>query len=297
MSERDPFARYRDRLAALGFRPSRRWGQNFLLDPTLHAFIADRAELAADELAVEVGVGLGFLTRELARRAGDVLGIEVDPKLAAIARDELSGLAHVEIVEGDVMDGPDGLHAAFVAALVARSSARRWKLVANLPYKVSGPFLGEVTGLPELPVRAVCLVQEELAERLCAAPGSKEFGSLTAVVQGAFTARIVRRVGAQVFRPRPNVGSAILVLERREAGMGTVGWPVPARQAYRRFVRGLFQQRRKRLRSQWPRALAEAGLGAAACPEALAERRPDALEPLPLAEVWRSQCVDAEFWC
>src|SRR5690606_34306023 len=117
---RAPFQRYRELMAAHGFRPSRRLGQNFLLDPSLHRAIADAVEVGAEDFVLEVGPGLGFLTRELLARADRVLAVEIDPRLAAILRGELATLRggeRVELIEGDVLGEGGELAPAVATAL------------------------------------------------------------------------------------------------------------------------------------------------------------------------------------
>lgn len=260
MGDRDPFQHYLDRMARTGFRPSSSLGQNFLLDPSLHRWIADTAGATAADTVVEIGVGLGFLTRELAARAGRVIAVEIDERLLTIARDELGAVANIEWVAGDALGGPGR---TLLPALQARAAApvapgARRLLVANLPYSVSGPLLAEVAATVPPFDRAVLLVQRELAERAVAPPGSAEFGGLSVAVQAFFVARNLRDVSPQVFRPRPKVVSAILELTRRpdvavELGEGA------ARREFLSFVRALFRQRRKVLRTTLPAAAAAVG--------------------------------------
>lgn len=255
MAERDPFARYLARMQELGFRPSSTLGQNFLLDPSLHRWIADCAGPAAKDTVVEVGVGLGFLTRELAARAGRVVAIEIDGRLLQLAREELGDRTNIEWVHGDALGGAGHtLHPAVAdAAHGAVANGGRLLLVANLPYAVAGPLLAEVVALAAMPARAVFLVQKELAQRVAAGCGTAHYGGLSALVQAAFTAAVVRDVPPQVFRPRPKVMSAILVLERRADGP-LVAATAAERRSFGAFVRVLFQQRRKMLRTTLPAA-------------------------------------------
>jgi 16S rRNA (adenine1518-N6/adenine1519-N6)-dimethyltransferase len=274
---RAPFARYRALMAAHGFRPSRRFGQNFLLEPALHRAIADAVEVGAEDLVLEVGPGLGFLTRELAARAAAVIAVEIDPRLCRILRGELSDLAEagarVELLESDVL-GRGGVLAGPVEDALARArpGRRRELVVANLPYAVTGPFLAAaVQARGGIPDAMALLVQLELAERLAAAPGTPAYGGLSALVQAGYAVDLLRRVGREVFRPRPNVDSAIVRLRRREdAAFGRLG--VEARTAFARFLRLVFAARRKTLRHGLARAGAELGLRFDADPELLALR-------------------------
>jgi 16S rRNA (adenine1518-N6/adenine1519-N6)-dimethyltransferase len=285
MTERDPFAMFRARMDALGFRPSSVLGQNFLLDPTLHRFLADRAGPSPADTVVEIGVGLGFLTRELAARAGAVVAVEIDARLLQLAREDLAAAANIDWVHADALSGPERtLHPAIAAAAPA-SAGGRTLLVANLPYSVSGPLLAELCALPQLPARCVLLVQKELAQRIAAPAGDPEYGGLAVQVQAAYRARLVRDVGPQVFRPRPKVVSAVLELELRSdsplAGRGPAD-----RRSFGVFVRQLFQQRRKALRTTLPAAVTAAGLQPVPWEDALLAGRAEAASPDTIAGWW-----------
>lgn len=260
MTRRDPFAHYRAAMAELGFRPSSRLGQNFLLDPSLHRWLCEQAGAGPHDTVVEIGVGLGFLTRELAAVAGRVVGVEIDHRLLEIARRELADLANVELIAGDALGGPGNtlLPAVGDAIASAAASGGRGLLAANLPYAVSGPLVAEIAALPRLPERAVLLVQKELALRLAAAPGSPDYGGLSVVVQASFDAALLRDVPPQVFRPRPRVTSSVLRLDRRADAAPELG-PAVARRELATFVRALFRQRRKVMRTTLPRAAAAIG--------------------------------------
>ena len=286
MTERDHFSQYRARLDALGFSPSSVLGQNFLLDPSLHRWIAEQAAPTSTDLAVEIGVGLGFLTRELAQRAGKVLGIEIDPRLFEMASNDLADLCNVELVAGDALGGAErSLHPRIAAAAAEMPPGGRFLLIANLPYAISGPLLAEVVALPELPERAVLLVQKEMAQRVAAGVGGADFGGLGVVVQAAFTAKVLRDVPPQVFRPRPKVTSAVLQLDRR-ADLDPALTTGAARRDFSRFVRRLFQQRRKVLRHTLPAALAVVGReGSSLAPELLL-RRAEELQPAEIVALW-----------
>lgn len=284
MAERDPFSRFRERMAALDFRPSSVLGQNFLLDPSLHRFLAERAGPTAADTVVEIGVGLGFLTRELAARAGRVVAVEIDGRLFQLAQEELAGSPNIDWVHGDALGGEGrSLHPAIAAAPVAAGG--RLLVVANLPYAVSGPLLAEIVALPTVPERCVLLVQKELAQRIAAPAGSKDYGSLAALVQSVFTARSVRDVGPQVFRPRPKVTSAILELERRPAAR-LVAASGAERRSFAEFVRQLFQQRRKVLRTTLPAAAAAIGKGPPALAAEQLMARAEAIDPDTLVAWW-----------
>ena len=283
---RDPFSRYRDQLAAVGFRPSTSRGQNFLLDASLHRWIAEQAGAGAQDTVVEIGVGLGFLTRELAVSAGKVLAVEIEPRLLDIARRELGDRANVEWLLADALGGPGRTLAPRISE-VAEQREGLLMVVANLPYSVSGPMLAELAQLEQAPDRVVVLVQRELGQRLAAKVGDERYGGLSALVQSLFEVRSLRDVSPSVFRPRPKVWSSIVRLERL-AQVPDELVPADARRRFARFVRRLFGQRRKTLRTTALAAAKELGLAAPALNEELAPRRAEELSPQQLVGLWQA---------
>jgi 16S rRNA (adenine1518-N6/adenine1519-N6)-dimethyltransferase len=258
--EREPFSYWRERMAAHGFSPQRRFGQNFLLDPSLHRAIAAELGATRDDVVLEVGPGLGFLTRELLRDAGRVVAVEIDPRLRAILDEERASFpdrgARLEVVASDVLDGDRIAPTVVDAVRVAQAAVGgRFLLAANLPYAISGPFLAQLPVLETLPQTCVLLVQSELGERLAGATGVVD-GALAALLGLTYDVRIVRRIGREVFRPRPNVDSVVIRLTALPTAF--VQWSVPDRLCFRRFLRELFRSRRKQLRSTLTRAVTAA---------------------------------------
>lgn len=203
---------FRERLEAAGFRPSRRLGQNFLIDDNLIRAIVRDAQLEPGAEVVEIGVGCGLLTRELVGAGASVLAVEIDARLVPIARELVGPGAPVRWIEGDVLAGKHAWNPAVLAALPSGP----WHLVSNLPYGVSAPVLA-LTAFHEPGPRSVTvLVQREVADRLCAAPGSADWGPLSIAVQLAFVPELVRKVPASAFWPRPLIESAVVRLVPRE---------------------------------------------------------------------------------
>jgi 16S rRNA (adenine1518-N6/adenine1519-N6)-dimethyltransferase len=233
----------------MGFRPKRRFGQNFLLDPSLHSVIAHAADIGSEDRAIEIGGGLGFLTRELAARAAEVLVAEIDPLLVRVLREDFADRRNVLVIEGDALGSDDRLGPSLEAALAEaeRTCARRTVVAANLPYATSGPLLAALAVRTDAPPIAAMglLVQLEFARRLVAAPRSEDYGGLTVLAQAYFEVRLLRTVGREVFRPRPNVDSAIVELRQRPVGSVALD---SRRREFARFVRHLFTGRRKVLR-------------------------------------------------
>jgi 16S rRNA (adenine1518-N6/adenine1519-N6)-dimethyltransferase len=209
-------------------RSPRRFGQNFLADPNLLDAIVREGELAADDVVLEVGGGGGALTERLIPVVRCLHVIELDERL----RDELEPLvekagSEVNLVWGDAMKVD-----------LERLAPPPTKMVANLPYSIATPLL--IRTIAELPSLEswVVMVQREIADRLRAEPGTREYGSPSVLVQLACEVTMLRSVDAAVFVPRPRVGSALLRLRRRSAG---------ASEDLAALVRHAFAHRRKSL--------------------------------------------------
>jgi 16S rRNA (adenine1518-N6/adenine1519-N6)-dimethyltransferase len=212
-------------------------GQHFLIDPNILGVIGRLAELEPHDVVLEIGPGLGVLTRYLADRVAAVHAVELDRSLQPRLTEALAGRENVNLVFGD----------AVRLDLAALDPAPR-KLVANLPYNVATPIVADsLDGLPLLE-RWCVMVQREVADRFFAAPGTKAYGAVSVLVQLATERTGFHPVSRSVFRPQPNVDSALVAFRRR---------PLPERfDIVRRLVEAAFGHRRKTL----PNALALAGL-------------------------------------
>jgi 16S rRNA (adenine1518-N6/adenine1519-N6)-dimethyltransferase len=244
----------RDLFEARGIRPKSKLGQNFLIDLNLLDLIVRTAELTQDDVALEVGSGTGSLTAQLADHAGAVLSVEVDTAFYAMATEAVTGRPSVSLVHADILRTKNELNPEVLAALAGvreRSGCTRLKLVANLPYVVATPVISNLL-LSELPVeRMVVTVQWEIAARLMAEPGSKDYGALSVLVQSLADVELVRRLVPAVFWPRPQVDSAIVVVRPNAAKRAHVGDVL----RFRHFLRDLYAHRRKNLRGAlagWP---------------------------------------------
>lgn len=177
--------------------PQKSMGQNFLTDPRALGDIIDAAELKSEDVAVEIGPGLGILTRELARRVKRVIAVELDRDLADHLRNQ--NIPNVTVISGDALriewdltiEGP-------------------YKIVANIPYSITSPLLRKIYQLKNRPQSVVLLVQKEVAERLLAPPGSSERGYLTLLGEANAEISKVRLVKPGSFYPQPKVDSAII---------------------------------------------------------------------------------------
>ena len=191
-------------LAAHGLRPQKRLGQNFLSDPSTAQMIISRVGVWPEDIVIEIGPGLGALTLPLARAARKVYAIEKDHHLSAILRSELpaNGISNVEVVEADV------LQLNWVD--LAREAGSLLTVFGNLPYNISSQVVIRLIESRQYVSRAVLMFQRELAARLVAAPGSKEYGRITAMLAYCAAVKHVCHVGAKSFYPAPQVGSEVL---------------------------------------------------------------------------------------
>jgi 16S rRNA (adenine1518-N6/adenine1519-N6)-dimethyltransferase len=252
-------------LATERLRPRRSLSQNFLTDAAALDQIVDAAELQAGDRVVEIGPGLGVLTRRLLAAGASVLAVELDAGLASWLRRELGGVPGFDLIEADALTihprdcFPD----------------QPFKLVANIPYHITSPLLHAFLEGERPPELTVLLVQAEVAERVAAPPGQMSY--LSVFVQNVARAEVVARVPAAAFEPAPKVDSAILRLRRRPDP------PVPAslrRDPFYRIVQAGFRQRRKQLHNGLGRELPVPADRLAAAFAACAidpERRPQTL--------------------
>ena len=237
-----------------GLRPKKGFGQNFLVaEPIARAIAA--ACVHDDEVGrarvVEIGAGTGALTRWLAERALMVVAIERDRDLVPLLRRDHEG-ERVRVVEGDAQTED-------LAALLGvpdESSPR--VLCGNLPYSITGALLRRAVEEADHLERAVFMVQSEVADRLTAKPGTKDWGALTVFAHAAFTVKRLMRAPPGAFHPPPDVTSAVIELVPLR--------PPRARETetFRALVRGAFETRRKTLRNAWSRVAPEAELRHAA---------------------------------
>jgi len=225
----------RQLLRAYGLRPQKRLGQNFLENPAILQRIVDAAELTPDDLVLEIGPGLGTLTRPLAASAGRVLAVELDEHLAAILPGILADCPNVEVIHGDIL--------ALDPAILFPERPAGYKVVASLPYYVTSAVLRHLLESLARPCLMVLILQREVARRLVAGPG--EMSLLAVSVQFYGRPRIVAHIPAGAFYPPPQVDSAVVRIDVYDQP------PVPVDDAgsFFRVVRAGFSQRRKQLRN------------------------------------------------
>ena len=237
-----------------GLIPNSKLGQNFLIDLNLVDLIVRTAELDRGDAVLEVGTGTGSLTAKLADAAGAVVTVEIDRALQPVAKEVVGNRPNVTFVVGDCLAkknelNPDML-TAWDAAATAAGCTRR-KMIANLPYVIATPLISNLLIAGTDVERMVVMVQWEIAERMRASPGTKEYNALSVLVQSVADVEVVRKVLPTNFHPRPKVDSAIVKITPNAAKRAQVG-DVPK---YRAFLRDLYVHRRKNLRQAligWP---------------------------------------------
>jgi len=223
-------------LEKYGFSFKKSLGQNFLIDLNILNRIVDFAELTETSGAIEIGPGIGALTEQLAKRAKKVVAFEIDQRLLPILRETLEPYPHVKIIHEDVLR-------ANVKQVIAEEFEANQDLmvVANLPYYVTTPIIMKLL-TDNLPIRGiVCMLQKEVADRIAATPGTKDYGSLSIAIQYYTEAKTVMTVPKTVFIPQPNVDSAVIRLTKRTEP----AVQVKNEDFFFTVVRASFAQRRK----------------------------------------------------
>lgn len=248
----------------MSVRPKRGLGQHWLVDENILGVLGRLAELAADDVVLEIGPGLGVLTGYLADRVQCVHAVEVDRELEPELRARLDVRPNVRLVFDDAL-----------RVLDRKLEPAPTKLVSNLPYNVATPLVVEsVAGLPSL-ARWCVMVQREVADRFFAAPGTKEYGAVSVVLQLATERTGLHPVSRTCFRPPPNVDSALVAFRRRRP------WDEELERA-RGLARAAFAHRRKTLANALELAGIERG------------RAEEALESLGLSPSVRAEALPPE---
>jgi 16S rRNA (adenine1518-N6/adenine1519-N6)-dimethyltransferase len=266
-----------------GIRPNRRRGQNFLVDANILTKVAEAGDLSPEDAVLEIGPGLGALTHELAARAGKVLAVEVDPALyQALSEETAAALGNVRVLLADF------LQLDLVEVVPRELGPGRHPVVANIPYSITSPVVVRVLENRDLFDRIVLMVQEEVADRITARPGTSDYGSLTLFVHFFAEARRVAVVSRRAFLPAPDVDSAIVRLDVLDKPR----FPDLEPEGYLAVVHAAFQQRRKNLANAltgpalgWSRDRARAALETAGIDPA---RRGETLSPDEFADLARA---------
>jgi 16S rRNA (adenine1518-N6/adenine1519-N6)-dimethyltransferase len=203
-------------LSTAGIRPNKKLGQHFLTDLNLMQLLVDCANVQKDDIVLEVGCGTGSLTETLAQRAGTVVAVEIDHSLAAIAKGQLADCKNVEIINCDVLKSKNSINQTVVGAIeTARKKHRgRILLLANLPYNVASPVMADLITGPVTANAMFVTVQKELADRMTAEPGGKNYGILSILLCATGEVEVVRTLKPSVFWPPPQVDSAMISFVR-----------------------------------------------------------------------------------
>ena len=217
------------------FAFQKRFGQNFLIDGHVIEKIIRAAEIKKDDVVLEIGPGIGTMTQYLAEAAGEVFAVEIDKNLLPILAETLAEYDNVTVVNEDILK----------VDIAALTGGRPVKVVANLPYYITTPI---IMGLFEnhIPATSITvMVQKEVAERMQAGPGGKDYGALSLAVQYYAEPYIVANVPPNCFMPRPNVGSAVIRLTRHTEPKIVV----KDEKFMFKLIRASFNQRRKTLQN------------------------------------------------
>lgn len=220
-----------------GFSFSKSLGQNFLINPTVCPGIAELGGSQSGVCALEIGTGVGVLTKELAARCDKVVAIEIDERLKPILAETLSEHDNVEVIFADVMETD------LAAVISEKFGGARTVVCANLPYYITSPVIMKILE-SRLPIELLTvMVQKEAAERICAKPGTRECGAITYAVNYFSEPKTLFRVNRGSFMPSPNVDSAVIRLDiKRERAL-----PEDEEKTLFRLIRAGFSQRRKQL--------------------------------------------------
>jgi 16S rRNA (adenine1518-N6/adenine1519-N6)-dimethyltransferase len=251
----DPFPDARVLLARYGLRAKKSFGQNFLISERAFRAIVDATVRADDDWIVEIGSGLGTLTARLAERVpeGKVIALERDPDMLRVLRAELAGVDNVDIEDADAL--------RYDLKMAARWRGDVISVCGNLPYHIAAPLLFKIVEARAQIRHAVVMIQKEMADRLVASPGTKEYGALGVMIRTYVDVFTVAKVGAGSFAPPPKIDSTVVRLVPLANAAPRV--PIADEAHYSAVVHAAFGQRRKTLRNALRAAFDEAAVDAA----------------------------------
>lgn len=221
----------------------KKFGQNFITNSQVLKDIVEKAEITSDDIVLEIGPGAGGLTVELAKYAKEVIAIEIDTSLEPILDQTLKGYRNIEVIFEDVLKWD------LKSFLQERYAGESIKVVANLPYYITTPILMKLLE-ERLPLKSITImVQKEVADRIQAQPGGKDYGAITLAVAYYADAKIVMTVPPHVFIPAPKVVSAVLHLKMKEKSAVSEGRQLSEEEERKLFqiISAAFEQRRKTL--------------------------------------------------
>ena len=270
-------------LALAGVSPNKRLGQHFLIDLNLMRLLVDSANIQNNDVVLEVGCGTGSLTEALALLAGEVITVEVDRTLAEITKRQLSKAKNVKIINTDVLENKNTISQTVASALslAQKKYSGRVLLVANLPYNVASPvILNLVTG-PMIADSMYVTVQKEVASRITAVLGSRDYSSLSIHLSATGEVRTIRILKPTVFWPQPQVDSAMVSFARKKEKLDQI----QNMQLFNETVNLFMNHRRKMLKSciksahsrlakinNWPELFEQCSIDSTQRPEQLSPR-------------------------
>jgi 16S rRNA (adenine1518-N6/adenine1519-N6)-dimethyltransferase len=256
-------------LAAHNIRARKQLGQNFLNDPNLSRAIVEKAELGADDVVLEIGPGLGAITLPAARKAKRVVAVDKDGRVVGLLKTELmaAGIDNVEIREADIL--------RVDLTQIHRNAGRPLVVMGNLPYNISSQVVVQLIHARSCVDRAVLMLQKEMAQRICAGPGSKNYGRLSVMLGYCGVAKVVLRARASRFFPAPKVDSTVIRI--RFADPPSV--PAKDEALLFRVIKAAFGKRRKTLRNALTQH--DLGLAPSTCKRLLTEAQ---IDPMRRAE-------------
>jgi len=252
----------RDLLSRFDIRLNKRLGQHFLYDEVQIRRIIDAGDIGKNDLVLEIGTGIGTLTKPLAEKAGLVVTVEIDKRLIPAAREYLKDQRNIDLIESDFMD------LDIKKLLNKYKKYKNRKVVANLPYYITSPIISKLID-SKLFDTMILTIQKEVAERIIAKPGTKDYSSFSIYVNFHAKPEVVSYIPRSSFIPQPVVGSAILKLHI----LDKPSVKVKSKMLFFKLVHAAFQQRRKMLKN----AIENAGLKWPEIPEIDGKRRGETL--------------------
>lgn len=237
----EPFPDARILLDRYGLRAKKSFGQNFLISDRAFRAIVDATVQSDEDWVVEIGAGLGTLTARLAERltAGKVIALERDPDMIKVLRAELAGVDNVDIEDIDAL--------RYDLRMAARWRGQAIGVCGNLPYHIAAPLLFKILTARDSITHAVVMIQKEMADRIVAPPGGKDYGALGVMIRTYADVTTVAKVGAGSFLPPPKVDSTVIKLVPLPGAQPRV--PIADEKHYSTVVHAAFGQRRKTLRN------------------------------------------------
>jgi len=250
----EPFPDARILLDRYGLRAKKSFGQNFLISDRAFRAIVDATVQTDEDWVVEIGAGLGTLTARLAERltAGKVIALERDPDMIKVLRSELAGVDNVEIENVDAL--------RYDLKMAAKWRGEPITVCGNLPYHIAAPLLFKILEARAFVRHAVVMIQKEMADRIVAPPGGKDYGALGVMIRTYADVTTVAKVGAGSFLPPPKVDSTVIRLVPLADAKPRV--PIADEKHYSAVVHAAFGQRRKTLRNALRAVYAEAAVDA-----------------------------------